>query len=556
MRFALSLVAFVLAGILAAVGLASTTVLRPADHITAALTVPKDARYVVVPAEALRTQSGQQRLQLTGAKQVWVGAAQAPDVQAWLSGERYAQVTAAADGSLRASMRTAPIVAGLKGGAASPAGADLWLFERSAPKRLNLTLNMPAGQALLIAADGVAPAPSTLQVTWPVRAVTPLAGPELALAFALAILGLLAGAWAALHAYLRRAPHSRAPRRRFGALRRSSATLAVAAVATAAVVAGPVPGAEAAPSPAALTEVQAQRIIQRATSIVSIADASRNASLLSSRMGGPALTLREATYKILAEDKEAAVLQPVPAGQLTYQLVLPQATGSWPRTLFSVVSGAGTTTAPVALILTQADPRADYKIQYATSLQPGSQLPNLPSAVVGATELSAKSTALLETPAQLSADYGALLLDAQAPAAGKFDLTADTLAASVGEAPKQQIVKQLGGTATLTFADLKQANSADVIALAGSSGDALVAVPLSEQWTVKPKKKGVTVKPSGATQLLAATKSTKIGIQSVYGYQLLFFVPAAKSSAKATLIGYSQGLISAKELPTAKKTKK
>jgi hypothetical protein len=73
-------------------------------------------------------------------------------------------------------------------------------------------------------------------------------------------------------------------------------------------------------------------------------------------------------------------------------------------------------------------------------------------------------------------------------------------------------------------------------------------VPLQETWTVKPTKSGVKVKPSGATAILAKTSSTTKGIASTYGYQLLFSVPPAGSKEPVRLLGYAQGLISAKEL--------
>jgi hypothetical protein len=86
-----------------------------------------------------------------------------------------------------------------------------------------------------------------------------------------------------------------------------------------------------------------------------------------------------------------------------------------------------------------------------------------------------------------------------------------------------------------------------VIALSTADSGALVAVRLDEQWTVKPKRSGVTVKPSGGTKILSKTSSTSKGIVSVYGYQLLFSVPSAGSNKPIVLLGYDQGLVSAKE---------
>ena len=42
--------------------------------------------------------------------------------------------------------------------------------------------------------------------------------------------------------------------------------------------------------------------------------------------------------------------------------------------------------------------------------------------------------------------------------------------------------------------------------------------------------------------------SSKTGIASTYGYQLAFYVPPAGSDQKITLLGFAQGLVSAKEV--------
>jgi hypothetical protein len=230
------------------------------------------------------------------------------------------------------------------------------------------------------------------------------------------------------------------------------------------------------------------------------------------------------------------------------KLILPEATELWPRTLFAVVaSGTSKKIAPVALALVQTDPRADYKAQYAMSLLPGAKLPDLPSALDGAKRLAAATPVLEVQPAALPADYGSVLRDSGSASAKEFQPTGDLLRVAVGETAKKKIAKKLGSTAGITFKDL-ESDPASVIAMSTADSGALVAVQLDEQWTVKPKSTGVTVKPSGGTKILSKTASTAKGISSVYGYQLLFAVPSAGSKQPVVLLGYDQGLVSAKEL--------
>jgi hypothetical protein len=230
------------------------------------------------------------------------------------------------------------------------------------------------------------------------------------------------------------------------------------------------------------------------------------------------------------------------------RLILPEATARWPRTLFAVVEDpTSKKTAPLALAMVQDDPRAAYKVHYAMSLQPGAVLPNLPSALSGATRLDDATPVLEVAPGRLGTDYGALLRDSGSDAADEFDITKDELAKGVGESAKKKIAKKLGSTAGITFKDL-ESDPGSVIALSTADSGALVAVQLDEQWTVKPKRVGVTVRPSGGTKILSKTESTTKGIVSVYGYQLLFAVPSAGSGKPVVLLGYDQGLVSAKEL--------
>jgi hypothetical protein len=232
------------------------------------------------------------------------------------------------------------------------------------------------------------------------------------------------------------------------------------------------------------------------------------------------------------------------------RLILPEATDGWPRHLFAVVERKNVKkSTPIALALVQPDPRADYRVEYSMGLIGGITLPNLPSALDGAIRLASETPVLEVQPGKLAADYGAVLRDGQSPSAKEFRTKGDPLVEAVGEAAKKKIAKKLGGTAGITFKDLtSDGDSESVLALSTAASGALVAVQLDEQWTVKPKRGGVTVKPSGGTRILSKTDSTAKGISSVYGYQLLFAVPSAGSGKPVVLLGYDQGLVSAKEL--------
>ncbi|HEY8319578.1 MAG TPA: hypothetical protein VIG76_12175 [Amnibacterium sp.] len=584
MRFVLALVTFVVAAALIALGVAERTVLRPADHVTLSASAPKDVRYVVVPGSVLTAHPGVQRVHLAGGSTAFAAYGRTSDVTAWLSGQRYAVARVAADGTpLPAVVRTAPVVAGLTGGHPDPNGSDLWLDQARASRSLDWSVNVPDSVSLLVAADGTAPAPAA-QVRWSMRVSTPWATPMIVTGSVLALLGLLLYIWALVHLRRRRGPRRKPPQRmpkppappkyrptrqpavvaskgrrsvrNFSVLLAGGAASAVLLTGCqGAVAAAPAPTTTVDPAsvvaPVAVTEEQGTRIVARAAAVEQRADASLSKSTLSERFGGAALDLRAAAYSIHKGDKKQALPQQIPTA-FSMRLILPEATRAWPRTLFAVVSDpADAKAAPLALTLEQQTPRDPYRVEYAQELlKPAgsaSDLPKLPSAVLGAARLKPDTQLLSVPPGQLAADYGLLLQQSDAPVGKAFDTAADPLLKAAGQAAKAAVKKGLGSTAKVAFSD-GTTDPASVVALVTADSGALVSVQLQETWKVTPTKSDVKVKPSGATRILAGTGSTTKGISSTYGYQLLFSVPPAGSKERIELLGYAQGLISAKEL--------
>jgi hypothetical protein len=575
-RFAIALVTLLIAGALVATGVAQRTILKPADHVTISSATPSGVHYVVVPSAVLQSHQGQQRVRLSGSGTVFAAYGRASDMTAWLSGQRYAALRVGADGAvLQPAVRTAPVVAGLQGGTPDPNGADVWADQRRAQGSLDWTVDLPSNMSMIVASTGADAAP-TVSVTWPVRTATPLAVPLIVAGGALAVVGLLLYLWALIHVRRQRGPRRKSPPKmpkrpqppKYRPQRPASAAPApgrgrrsvrsrtalgwsgVAAVLLGALLV-PVstPAALAAPKAAgaSLTEGQATRIVKAAAAVGAAADKHLDAKRLAARFAGPALDLRTAYYTVKVKDKKAATPAVIPTTGAVVKLLEPEATTTWPRTLFATVAqGDSTTIAPIAVALIQNDPRSDYKVEYAMRLIKSSTPLNLPSALDGARRLDAATPVLEIAPGRLATAYGSVLLDSASPSATDFRTAGDPLLKAVGQSAKRTIARKLGSTAGITFKDLPVDPGA-VIAMSTADAGALVAVRLDEQWTVKPKRSGVTVKPSGGTKVLSKTSATSKGIVSVFGYQLLFSVPSAGSKEPIVLLGYDQGLVSAKE---------
>jgi hypothetical protein len=604
-RFIFAIFAFIIATALIGVGVAQRTVFLPPNTVSAAVSVDDGAPYLMIDSETLRAHDGTQTLQLSGSDTVFAAYGRTTDVEAWLDGSTYERVGYDVDSeeltatTVEANPDGADNVAS---GSADPAGSDLWLEQFSSENAMFRSLNLPAGYSVIVAADGTQPAPTDVKISWPIPNATPWVGPLLVAGVAFLLAGLVLLVLGLLH--MRR---SQRPRRKPPALpkgkrfkpsrtaavesglrrgRRSIAPFIAAPVALASVIAlsgcssdywpqaaaptasdsatsvvtatpdpSGTPGADVTepteavdddtPTPA-VTEAQLESIVATISTVTAEADASSNAETLAARFSGPALELRTATYAIRAGYPEYPAPQAIPAGPL--QVVLPQASSVWPKTVFTIVQGDDTSVPPVALMLVQETPRSNYKVYYEITLEPDTSLPPVAAASVGTTSLPPDTKLLQMTPDELKTAYADIL--SVGDASQYLDLIApegDTLRTQVGVDYKNTKKASLPSTASLEFAQV--AGTGQNIALATSGSGALVAVDLRESETVKPVETGATVSPEGAVKALSGVTETAKGAEAIYDYQLLFYIPPSGDAAKAELLGFTQGLVQAKELP-------
>jgi hypothetical protein len=276
------------------------------------------------------------------------------------------------------------------------------------------------------------------------------------------------------------------------------------------------------------------------------ADAAMDATLLATRFDGPALLLRSTDYTVRSNDPSLTPLVPViPDGQVA--VVLPQQTDTWPRTVFAIIKVEDDDTiAPVALMLTQEDARASYKVSYAITLEPSARIPDLAPASVGAPGLAPDFGGLKLSPAVLAANYGEILAKAEeATAFLEFEAEGDSLRTSLKDA-KAAETGALASTASITYS--QAAGQGDPIALATNDAGAIVAVDLYDVTTVAPIEAGAAINPSGRVKALTGLAISTSGVTASYDAQLLFYVPAVGSDEKIVLLGYSYGLATATEV--------
>ncbi len=569
MRFVLAIVSFVVAALMIGLGIAQRTILAEPDEFALSVATSSEATVTVVDGAALNAFDGSQTLSVQGDGQVFAAYGRNSDVIAWIGDTTYNLITFDAEtGEL-----VSETVDGAETVVPSPTDSDLWLDDYVKDRDLTLTVNVPEDVSFIIASDGTLPAPSAIQLSWPLDNSTPWSGPLIVGGAVVLLLGLGFLLWATNHMRSSRGPRRKMPKVPKKAVvkpaksSRRASMIAVPVVLVGALAlsgcsadfwpqpeaapVAPSPSASGAPaaaelSPPAVTVRQVERIIARISATVADADAARDPELLKTRMDGAALELRLASYTIQTNDPTLAGQPAIPEGPVS--VVVPQQTDSWPRTVFAVIQNdEDTTVPPLGLFLEQQDPRSDYKVSYAITLEPAAVLPDLAPASVGASRLAADNGVLRYSPDDLALAYGEILEeDVESAAYLDFEAEGDSLRAAVGLAKKNEIRASLPTTASVTFGH--QIGAAEPIALATNDAGAIVAVNLNETTTVAPVETGAAINPSGSVKALSGLAISTKGIVATYGDQLLFYVPAAGSDAKIVLLGYSQGLVSAKEI--------
>jgi hypothetical protein len=239
LRFVLAIVAFVVAAVMIAVGIAQRTVFAPPSQVSVSTTVKGDPRYVVIDGSVLNSHVGQQTLTVAGAapKDQVVAYGRTADVTAWLGDQTYAKISydkakvglkttmvepgdessGSDSGNGSTSTPSSAATAPATGSAATPAagpnpkGSDLWLEEFDGDDAKLTRMNVPDTVSVIVATDGTKPAPSEIRLVWPLDTSTPWSGPLIIGGLALLVIGLGLYLWG-LYSHRK----SRGPRRKGG----------------------------------------------------------------------------------------------------------------------------------------------------------------------------------------------------------------------------------------------------------------------------------------------------------------------------------------------------
>lgn len=618
MRFVWAVLAFVLATVMIGAGIAQRTIFQGPRTQTATISVEEKTPYLLIDGAVLNQMPGTQTLRAQADGDLFASYGRTADMESWLSDTTYTHVTLNGDGKVETEV-VEPEVDAIAGttpeapaeGAApedtaadaatdaaatagrSPVGSDLWLDEYQQKDLLIAPLQLPEEMSVLVAADGTAPAPSKVTVTWPLQSSTPWAGPLIVGGGILMAIGVFLYILGIRHARRKRGPRRKGlplpvtepidiaidgddkgvisstptSRRAVASGRRAFAVLPVVAVSAllftgCSADAWPQLAPSATPSPTAtviapegqqapaVTKAQAERILTRIASTVADADAALDGDLADTRLEGAALAARDTNYKLRA----AIADYPVPAPILSkpLEIILPQAYDDWPRSVIAVADDEESKTSSI-MVMTQQDQWADYKLSYIGSLEASTSLPDLAPSYIGAPAVEPDSPFLVLPPDQVAAAYADVINNGENSSSyDLFEVEGDQFRTSVA-ADRQRRLEDFNKTAAST-GKLEFSSAAGPqapFALQTVESGAIVAVNINEIDTATPTVGEAVIKvdDNPSVKTLAGAAQSATGFETTYSDQVFFYVPGPGSNEKIRLLGYSSDILDAKVLP-------
>ncbi|MFB7891317.1 glycosyl transferase [Microbacterium sp. NPDC056044] len=617
MRFVWAVAAFVLATVMIGAGIAQRTIFQGPKTETAAISVEEQTPYLLIDGAVLNQMPGTQTLRAQAEGDIFASYGRTADMEAWLADSTYTHVTLDDEGGLETAVvepevdatvdpaEQTPAEQPAEGDAAaggdaaadsagrSPVGSDLWLDEYQQTDLLIAPLQLPDEMSVLVAADGTAPAPSKVTISWPLQTSTPWAGPLIVIGGILMAVGVFLYILGIRHARRKRGPRrkglplpvtepidiaidnddkgvisSAKPTRRAVSSGGRRAFAVVPVVAVSALLfsgcsadAWPQLGSSPTPSPTAtviapdgqqapaVTKAQAERILTRIAATVADADAAMDGDLADTRLEGAALAARDTNYKLRAALGDYPAPAPILAKPL--EIILPQAYDGWPRSVIAVADDDESKTSSI-MVLTQQDQWADYKLSYVGSLEASTSLPDLAPAYIGAPQVEPDSPFLLLPPNEVAAAYADIITNGESSKYyDLFEADGDQLRASIA-ADRQRRLDEFNKTASST-GNLEFSTAAGTqapFALQTVESGAIVAVNIDEIDTVKPTNADAVIKVNDnrTVKTLAGVDQSQTGFATTFSDQVFFYVPGPGSNEKIRLLGYSSDILDAKIL--------
>ena len=560
MRIWIALVLFVGGLVTGSIGVVNQLENQPLDRIIATGTLVEPTTYVYIPSKVLSSYPAPVSVESLGPR-VFLASGRDVDIEAWLADSPYVEIGLKIDEDAKRATLVEKPRAG-SGVLADPTGSDLWRSEITGESNAQLSAPLDGETGILLASNGIEEAPRALSVVWDLPDEPGPIAPITFIGIALLLAGSALALWDAKDYWKKRRrkvvgprpPRRRSPRRAVSQAgdpprrgRRAKLAMVSATVVSLSLLTGcapdyqsPIVSPSPLPAPETLTPAvsvkQGERILREALAVVQQSDETLNRETLETRASGPALEVRLFEYNLVRRYTDAE-RDPQPLQASPIQLFLPPATDTWPRNMLFVTGQENLQ----LFILQQPTPRDKYTLFFYSNLLPGSDFPEVASELVGANQLRPDNKFLKVSPDVLAVAVGDLL---NLGSESSWSLVLD---------PNNDYIKdvssvQQGLVDTLTNANLSfdhQLSDQEPVLLSTVDGGALVAIYMIDTYRIIPKSRGDAVAISGDEAILLGSGGSASGIETRYGAMLLFYVPAAGSDQRITLLGATQQLLTA-----------
>jgi len=282
-----------------------------------------------------------------------------------------------------------------------------------------------------------------------------------------------------------------------------------------------------------LDEDRIERVLDEVEATIEEGDASLDPDILAERLTGPALSMREAEYRLA----EASDGQRTPTPLTTNsQVEVVAATDEWPRSLYVVSHVPDDANLPLLLVLTQEDARSQYKLWFWTSLLPGAQTPSTARPDAGSMPLAPDAGGLLATPEETVELYAGLLADPDGEGADLF--AEDPFRTSYAE-----MIDALRSTVEVAgeVRERYGVRENTVSAIETADGGALVVGVVDSRLFLSKTVEGATLEAGGDIGLLMA-QDPRIddAAEAHYLIPVAFSVPPEGSEELISVLGAAQ----------------
>jgi hypothetical protein len=277
--------------------------------------------------------------------------------------------------------------------------------------------------------------------------------------------------------------------------------------------------------PAALDEDRLARVLEEVQTTVAEADEARDPELLKPRVGGPALDMRAAEYKLAeATDGDSA---PDPLTTAPQVAAVPAAE-DFPRPAVVITQVPEGANLPLLLVLAQSTARDPYKMWGWVTLFPGIETPAMSHPDAGSAVVPLDADTLVVPPAEVLERYVDTLNKSDSEFADQFAEDPFKESSRSTTTELDDAIKA-AGEATISAA----AGDDGPIALATADGGAIVVGELRSTLTLRKTVPGSELRAGGALGALLGDNTEVLGtVSGVSDVLMAFYVPPADAEEK------------------------